>query len=80
MTAKRRARVTGATGCISGRLVPRLMEAGFRVWCLARDPARLEGRPWRSQVEVAAGDGALVESPARLLSALIRERAGRSGG
>ena len=37
-------------------MVPRLLEAGHSVRCLARDPARLEGRPWRSQVEVAAGD------------------------
>ena len=48
--------VTGATGYIGGRLVPRLLEAGCRVRCLARDPARLQGRPWRGQVEVVAGD------------------------
>ncbi len=48
--------VTGATGYIGGRLVPRLLEAGYRVRCLARDPARLQGRPWREQVEVVAGD------------------------
>ena len=48
--------VTGATGYIGGRLVPRLLEAGFRVRCLVRDPARLQGRPWLGQAEVAAGD------------------------
>ncbi|HWH68607.1 MAG TPA: DUF2867 domain-containing protein, partial [Candidatus Sulfotelmatobacter sp.] len=48
--------VTGATGYVGGRLLPRLLEAGYRIRCLARDPARLQGRPWRSQVEVAAGD------------------------
>ncbi|MBN2507346.1 MAG: SDR family oxidoreductase [Verrucomicrobia bacterium] len=48
--------VTGATGYIGGRLVPRLLESGFRVRCLARDPARLEGRSWLGQVEVSAGD------------------------
>lgn len=48
--------VTGATGYIGGRLVPRLLEAGCRVRCLARDPARLQGRPWLGQVEVVAGD------------------------
>jgi uncharacterized protein YbjT (DUF2867 family) len=48
--------VTGATGYIGGRLVPRLLEAGFAVRCLARDPARLQGRPWLGQVDVAAGD------------------------
>src|ERR1035437_4992882 len=56
MATPRTVLVTGATGYIGGRLVPRLLEAGFRVRCLARDPARLQGRPWLSQVEVAAGD------------------------
>lgn len=48
--------VTGATGYIGGRLVPRLLAAGHRVRCLARDPARLQGRPWLGQVEIVAGD------------------------
>jgi uncharacterized protein YbjT (DUF2867 family) len=47
--------VTGATGYIGGRLVPRLLAAGHRVRCLARDPLRLAGRPW-PDVEVVAGD------------------------
>ncbi len=48
--------VTGTTGYVGGRLVPRLLEAGYRVRCLVRDPARLQGRPWLSQVEIAQGD------------------------
>lgn len=48
--------VTGATGYIGGRLVPRLLEHGYRVRCLVRDPARLQGRAWRDQVEVVSGD------------------------
>lgn len=48
--------VTGATGYVGGRLVPRLLEAGWRVRCLVRDPSRLQGRPWREQVEVVRGD------------------------
>lgn len=48
--------VTGATGYIGGRLVPRLLEGGHRVRVMARDPARLRGRPWLERVEVAAGD------------------------
>ena len=48
--------VTGATGYVGGRLVPRLLEAGYRVRCLARDPERLKGRSWREQVEVVKGD------------------------
>ncbi|MGE0144186.1 MAG: SDR family oxidoreductase [Planctomycetota bacterium] len=39
--------VTGATGYVGGRLVPRLVEAGFRVRCLVREPRKLEQRPWR---------------------------------
>ena len=48
--------VTGATGYIGGRLVPRLLQAGYRVRCLVRDPERLQGRPWLDEVEVASGD------------------------
>ncbi|MHB1306369.1 MAG: SDR family oxidoreductase [Limisphaerales bacterium] len=48
--------VTGATGYIGGRLVPRLLEAGHTVRCLVRDAARLQGRAWRARVEVVPGD------------------------
>ncbi len=48
--------VTGATGYVGGRLVPRLLAAGHRVRCLVRDAARLQGRAWLPQVEVATGD------------------------
>lgn len=48
--------VTGATGYIGGRLAPRLLEAGYRVRVLARDPSRLDGREWAGQVEVVRGD------------------------
>lgn len=48
--------VTGATGYVGGRLVPRLLAKGYRVRCLVRDPSRLEGHPWKAAVEVAAGD------------------------
>ena len=54
--------VTGATGYIGGRLVPRLLEAGYRVRCLARDARRLEGRPWSEQVEVVEGDATRPET------------------
>ena len=47
--------VTGATGYIGGRLVPRLLELGHRVRCVARNPSRLGGRPWPG-VEIVAAD------------------------
>lgn len=54
--------VTGATGYIGGRLVPRLLSMGYRVRCLVRDPSRLEGRPWHDEVEIVAGDVLQPES------------------
>ena len=48
--------VTGSTGYIASRLIPRLLEAGYRVRCLARNPLRLKGRSWFQDVEVVQGD------------------------
>ena len=48
--------VTGATGYIGGRLVPRLLDAGHEVRCLARNPQKLSLHTWRDRVEVVAGD------------------------
>lgn len=59
--------VTGATGYIGGRLVPRLLKKGQRVRCVVRDPSRLQGRPWHNEVEIVAGN---VLEPASLRSAL----------
>lgn len=59
--------VTGATGYIGGRLVPRLLEQGHRVRCMSRDPSRLALDPWRDRVEVVKGD---VMDPASLENAL----------
>ena len=44
--------VTGATGYIGGRLVPRLLEAGHIVKVLVRTPAKIAGVPWLGDVEV----------------------------
>jgi uncharacterized protein YbjT (DUF2867 family) len=48
--------VTGATGYIGGRLVPRLLEHGFVVRALARNPDKLASVPWRDRIEVVKGD------------------------
>ncbi|MGD8330693.1 MAG: SDR family oxidoreductase [Acidobacteriota bacterium] len=58
--------LTGATGYIGGRLLPRLEAGGHRVRCLARLPERLRGRV-APQTEVVAGD---VLDPATLDPAL----------
>ena len=60
--------VTGATGYVGGRLVPRLLDAGYRVRVVVRgSAARLNGRPWIGQVEVMVGD---VLAPETLAAAL----------
>jgi uncharacterized protein YbjT (DUF2867 family) len=48
--------VTGATGYVGGRLVDQLRDAGYRVRCLARTPAKIADAPWANRVEVVQGD------------------------
>lgn len=48
--------VTGATGYIGGRLVPRLLQGGCRVRVLVRSRAKALSRPWSDRVEIAEGD------------------------
>lgn len=62
--------VTGATGYIGGRLIPHLLQAGYRVRALVRDPSRLQGRPWLSSVEVITGDVLAPETLGPALSSV----------
>jgi len=48
--------VTGATGYVGGRLIPRLVEQGHRVVALARHPDHIADLPWFDQIEVLHGD------------------------
>lgn len=48
--------LTGATGYVGGRLLPRLVDAGHEVRCLVRDPERLHGRPGASGAQIVRGD------------------------
>ena len=59
--------VTGATGYIASRLIPRLLESGYRVRCLAREPRRLVGRSWFRDVEVVQGDVTVPDTLSRAL-------------
>lgn len=63
----KRVLVTGATGYIGGRLVPRLLDAGFTVRVLVRDRERATAMPWASSVEIAIGD---VTDPESMSAAL----------
>lgn len=60
--------VTGATGYIASRLIPRLLQNGYRVRALARRPERLTGRRWATDVEILRGDATQVESLAAALA------------
>jgi uncharacterized protein YbjT (DUF2867 family) len=50
--------VTGGTGYVGGRLIPILLERGFRVRAVARSLEKLKSRPWAGlpHVELAAAD------------------------
>ena len=54
--------VTGATGYIGGRLIPELLKKGYGVRAFVRDPKRLRGKKWFSDVEVVEGDLAEIET------------------
>lgn len=66
---KTRVAVIGATGYVGGRLVPRLLEAGYAVRAVARSAVKLRGRPWggHPNLEVAGAD---VHDRASLSAAL----------
>ncbi|MFC5182465.1 SDR family oxidoreductase [Actinomadura harenae] len=59
--------VTGASGYIGGRLVPELLDAGYRVRCMARSARRLRDHPWAGRVEIAEADATDPASTRRAL-------------
>ncbi len=56
MSSRLNCLVTGASGYIGGRLVPKLLGAGHAVRCMARDPGKLLDRPWSDAVEIVQAD------------------------
>jgi uncharacterized protein YbjT (DUF2867 family) len=48
--------VTGVTGYLGARLVPRLLEDGHTVRVLTRDAGKLADSEWRDRVQVVEGD------------------------
>lgn len=64
---ERTALVTGASGYVGGRLVPALLDAGWRVRVLVRTPDRLK-TDWRDRVEVVAGDAESADDVRRALT------------
>jgi uncharacterized protein YbjT (DUF2867 family) len=62
--------VTGATGYVGGRLVPKLLDEGHTVRILAREPHRLEGVPWREAVEIMQGDLQARDDVARAVESI----------
>ena len=54
--------VTGATGYIGGRLIPRLLTEGHQVRAVTRDAGRLRDVPWVDQVDVRQVD--VLDAPA----------------
>ena len=58
INADRTILVVGATGYVGGRLIPRLLEAGYRVRAMGRSMQKLAARQWscHSRVELFQGD------------------------
>jgi len=61
--------LTGATGYIGGRLVPKLIAAGHQVRCIVRDARKVDSRSWSSNtsVEIIECD---LEDEVRLTNAM----------
>ncbi|NLI10073.1 MAG: SDR family oxidoreductase [Elusimicrobia bacterium] len=48
--------LTGPTGYVGARLAPRLIEKGYKLKCLVRNPAEIETRSWSKSAEIIKGD------------------------
>src|SRR5690606_32054354 len=53
---------------LGGRLVPRLLNAGYRVRTLSRSSQRIRAYPWSDDIEVEVGDASDADAVARAMS------------
>ena len=60
--------VLGATGYVGGRLVSKLLDAGYRVRVLTRSTGRAERYEWSDRVRLFTGDVLEPETLARALA------------
>jgi uncharacterized protein YbjT (DUF2867 family) len=67
MSTPRTILVTGVTGYVGSRLVPRLLADGHHVRVLTRDAGKVADREWRERVEVIEGDASSTETLAEAL-------------
>ena len=54
--------VTGATGYVGGRLIPKLLQNGHTVRCLVRDKTRVPDKWWKDEVELVEADVLDIDS------------------
>jgi len=55
--------VTGATGYVGGRLIPVLLDNGYRVRAMGRNVSKLACRPWARHERVALVQGDVLDRP-----------------
>ena len=53
--------VSGAIGYVGGRLIPRLLESGFRVRALGRSLEKLACRPWANHERIELVQGNVLD-------------------
>ncbi|MDG2300193.1 MAG: SDR family oxidoreductase [Acidimicrobiales bacterium] len=59
--------VTGSTGYVGGRLVPILLQNGYRVRCVTRSVGSLQDRDWTNDIEIVEAD---LEEKSEVFNAL----------
>jgi len=60
-SARPRVFLTGASGYVGGRLATRLLEAGYSITCLVRQPRKVATRVWAKDRRVSIVEGDLTD-------------------